>query len=328
MRVIYLLVLVFLSASLFGQRFMVNESNDTLLEFNNNQAFSTVSGNVLYTFSDNKIFAGDELVKPALQYTIKLKDLYGKGRNFLIDPESGNRIWTAKQGTFFIGDSYGYDETEVLGWLFPTDTSLVFINGLDTSIMGQALGTGWEQNELMLCFELFKSANKLEAYWMAKFVPVEEINGLPPGIRGTIYPEYGQGTSNEWWWDGQKFYPRYTPVNGVYTEWVFDGENLQPRLGGEILDKYHWDGTSFEPVWAREGRDEFEWDGNTIEQAWLSELPRSIIVENSDGATASDMLRNARLRPIYDGQEYENFIVVGEIPVPLAILKIMGLANR
>lgn len=326
MRVFFFLLSVFLAQFAFGQRYLTQGNGDTLLVLEEGKARAASTGNILYSYSETAIYSGDSESGEDLQFRLKVKDVLGKSRDFMINPE-GDKIWTVRNGTFFIGDSYGYNEEEVLGWLYPTDSGFLYINGLDTTVMGQILGLNWQAAEIMLGFELFKTSNRLEAHWREANPEVAKPL-LPEGVIGAIFPEYGKGSVNEWWWDGDLFYPRFVQRDGGFIEWTFDGQNLQPRFGGEVVDRYVWDGNNFEPLWDREGRDEWSWDGEQLEQSWLSGTNFYMIVENSPNAPDSETLKNARIRPIYEGQEFESYIVVGEMPVPLALLKILGLSYR
>ena len=138
----------------------------------------------------------------------------------------------------------------------------------------------------------------------------------PPVMTGTystMKPEWGNQTANEWMWDGKIFRPRWNVDPNL--SWTFDGETVKHQYDNNLYSEYSWDGENFKPVWHNNRYEEWTWDGKTIRQTWSTDFNNQFTIEDGE------------VKPWSSAHSENEWRLDGDIPVPLIIMVISGIAR-
>lgn len=129
----------------------------------------------------------------------------------------------------------------------------------------------------------------------------------------SIKPMWGNTTANEWIWDGKILRPRWN--NNPQLGWTFDGKTIKPYWGNNIYEQYEWDGEYFRPVWRTNRNLEWQWDGRIFKPVWDTDWKNQYTI--SSGI----------IKPWSNVHAEREWQMEGDIPIPLVILIISGIAR-
>lgn len=128
-----------------------------------------------------------------------------------------------------------------------------------------------------------------------------------------IKPIFGNITANEWLWDGKILRPRWN--TDPHLAWTFDGETVKPYISNNVYDQYGWDGEIFKPVWRTNRAQEWSWDGKRLQPTYSTDWANQYNIENGV------------IKPWSNVHPEKEWQVDGEIPIPLIILVVSGIAR-
>jgi hypothetical protein len=164
------------------------------------------------------------------------------------------------------------------------------------------------------------SAAVLVAYTLIKKYGLEKkLNRLRTQLPfqtnsySSIKPIWGNQTANEWIWDGKILRPRWNVDPRL--SWTFDGQTIKPQYGSNIYAQYSWDGENFKPVWRTNRNEEWSWDGRLMKPVWDTDWANQYVIE--DGV----------VKPWSNVHPEKEWHIDGDIPVPLVILIVSGIAK-
>ncbi len=166
------------------------------------------------------------------------------------------------------------------------------------------------------------SAAILVAYTLIKRFDLEsrmvvQQNKLPfeenPNGYATLRPMWGNATANEWMWDGTVLRPRWNVDPNL--AWTFDGKTIKPQYGSNIYLQYEWDGENFRPVWRSNRAMEWSWDGRIMKPIYDTDWANQYVIEAGV------------VKPWSNVHTEKEWRMEGDIPVPLIILIISGIAR-
>jgi len=309
---LYSLFTIYYSLLTAGSGYVFLADTSKLFFVNNNEIYSSNGKQLLYFQKGNIFFSGtsDERQNIFLLTTSmnpaseKLESVYEK------DSREASFSFTANK--FYSGKTESDD-------LRPR-TELIHVERLKKWLAFYA-----SYNDTLLAYYNFDSlppyAAIIVAYTLAKKFELEKKIAIQQTTQkvfqnntyATIKPFWGNTSANEWIWDGKTFHPRWNVDPKL--AWTFDGQTVKQYYGNNINLQYNWDGETLKPIWRTNRAEEWSWDGRQIKPIWDTDWANQYTFEDS------------LLKPWSTNHPEREWQIDGDIPMPLIILVISGIAK-
>ncbi len=306
------LAIVFLMSSAQGQEnWVIQYRGRNIFHFQNNQ-MSDSSGQILFTTKANLIFSGASKQSEDILYLVRSDDILSRETGNVYSPDMREVFYTMKKGRFYLGEEFNRERL-----LFTIKGNSHYIlgvfDGQADTLLAKISGNEWSNTGLVA------GLIALNLY----FGMDEKVVAAKPNIRdyadegniiGSIRPAWYDDYQSEWSWDGHVLKPAWG--NRPEDEWTFDGKSLRPYWDYNINQEWKWDGQFFKPAWNQNTDMIFEWDGQLLHPYWEFRMEDEWIIE--DG----------RARAKWSADSNHEWIIEGDMPIPVIALVILGFADR
>lgn len=266
---------------------------------------------LLYFKKGNIFFTGETDTKQNIFLLTTSIDVTSDNLQMVYEKDSREASYSFKNRKLFAGkpESEDFELKNELLHMERTGKWWAFYASATDSLIGY-----YEADSLPL------STAVITAYTLAvKFSlqdKVQQLHAEGPFVEAqyvSIKPIWGNVTANEWIWDGKFLRPRWNMDPRCV--WTFDGRVVRQEYVSNIYEQYEWDGENFKPMWRTNRNQEWTWDGRIMKPAW-----------STDWATQY-MIDNRIIKPWSNVHSEREWQVDGDIPIPLMILVISGIAR-
>ncbi len=306
--------LIFLSLSFSlsaGNGYVFLKDTSKLFYVRNNEIYSPDGKQLLYFQKGNIFFTGGSDDKKNIFLLTTSMDPAATKLQLIYEDQSRKPVYSFRDNKFYTGRTESEDlrdKTELLRieklkkWLAfyaSVNDSLLAYYPSDSLPSATAIIVAYT---LIIRFELEKKSGVLQ--------------GKPPFENkafATLKPAWGNTTANEWMWDGKVLRPRWNTDQRLM--WTFDGQTIKPFYGINTNEEYSWDGENFKPVWRTNRAQEWSWDGRIMKPIWDTDWANQYKIE--DGV----------IEPWSNVHTERQWNLDGDIPIPLIILVISGIAR-
>lgn len=286
-------------------------SKDTTAAYfvNENEIYNADSSRLLYFNKGNIFFSGGTDDRENIFLMTTSLDPQSKGLELLYEKNGQDPVYSFMKDIFYLGETHSADMRE--------GNEMLHIERSKKFVAFYA-----SYNDSLLAY--YKTADSLPASTavILAYLLVKE-NGLEKKIAAlmakpmfeNVYsdlkPATGNTVANEWIWDGKVLRMRWD-VDEKYM-WTFDGQIIK-QYGDNAYFQYSWDGANFKPLSRSDEGAEWTWDGHIMKPA-------------SDNNLADQyQIADGMINPADENIERQ-WRLDGNIPVPLIILVISGLAR-
>jgi hypothetical protein len=315
MRHFFLVVYLFLSVCAFASDGFVYLANKEKLFFvSGNDILSPDKSQVLYFNKGNIFFSGTSDDRQNIFLLTTSMNTATNKTAYLYEKDSRQATYCFVDNQFFVFQQSQSEENEAQKLLYITESGkwLAFYSAYNDSLLAY-----FEKDSLPAFVKIITAYTLIEKYDLInkKSVQWQEstTNAEQHGF-SSIKPIWGNVSAGEWIWDGQVLRPRWNADPRL--AWTFDGQTIKPYLGNNIYAQYSWDGEYFKPVWRNNRQLEWSWDGRILKPVW-----------DTDWANQY-MIQNGVIKPWSNVHTEREWQMDGEIPLPLIILVISGLALK
>ncbi len=308
----FLLIVVFLMPLAHGQEnWVIQYKGHNIFHVQNHQ-ISDSAGQVLYSIRANLIFSGASNKSEDMLYLVRSEDMLSRETGIVYSPDMRSVFYTTKKGRFYLGDEF--DRNRLLFSLKGNSHFILGVfDGQADTLLAKISGKEWSNTALVA------GLIALNLY----FGMDEKVVAAKPDIRdyadegniiGSIRPAWHDDYQNEWAWDGHVLKPSWS--ERPEDEWTFDGKSIRPYWSYDINQEWKWDGQFLKPAWNQNTDLIYEWDGTLLHPYWEFRMDDEWVIENG------------RARPKWSTDSSREWIIEGDIPLPLIALVILGYADR
>lgn len=316
-KIIVSLFILFLSAF----KIAVAQSADIYLFIDSTTIIGKISENKLYTgpeevaysLSGNILYVGDSATRTSMLFLVNAKDMLHTKTGVILQADGSTVQYIAMQNSFFLGDHPIDKEREkLLSFSVINDSVTEVYSGISGQLIGVVEGKLTTQVQIVAAahqyirhYHLDDSVHAI----MAQFSDIMITDG-----KSYIHPKLDMGPYYEWVWDGQTLKPMwgYRPED----EWSFDGKYLKPVWSADPQSEWVWDGSVLKPFWESGVDKQWLWDKNLLKPYWDSDPDLQWVFDEN------------LWRPMWRFNDAEEWVVEGTIPVPVAAIVILGMADR
>jgi len=295
-----------------GNGYVYAADKSQLFYIQENEIYSPDKSELLYFNKGNIFFAGTTddrnniyLMATSLDITTaKQQKVY----------EASNRVasYTFSNGKFYIGEPDD-DDAKAKAELLHVERAgkwMAFYATENDSLIGYYLADSiMPANAVLVAYTLIKKYNvQPKPALVATPVSSQNQNEV------TLKPIWGNISANEWVWDGQVLHPRWNVDPRL--AWTYDGQTIKPYYSTNIYEQYQWDGETFKPLWRTSRGQEWTWDGHILKPIWDTDWANQYLIE--DG----------KVKPWSNVHPEHEWQLSGDMPIPLIILIISGIAGQ
>lgn len=295
-----------------GSGYVFLADTSKLFFVNSNEIYSANGKQLLYFQKGNIFFSGTVDDRQNIFLLTTSMNPASEKLESVFEKDSREASFTFAANKFYSGKTESDD--------LRTRTELIHIERLKKWLAFYA-----SYNDTLLAYYHFDSlppsAAIMVAYTLAKKFDLEKkIVAQQPleqvfqnNTNATIKPFWGNSTANEWIWDGKIFRPRWNVDPKL--AWTFDGQTVKQYYGNNINLQYNWDGETLKPIWRTNRAEEWSWDGRQLKPVWDNDWANQYTFD--DGV----------LKPWSTNHPEREWQIDGDIPMPLIILVISGIAK-
>lgn len=294
-----------------GEGFVTLADSTKLFFVKDNEVYSPDKKQLLYIRKGNIFFTGNADERQNIYLMATSLNPGSDKLESLIEKDNRDPSYSFMDNKFYAGKLESEDLRERSQLLYATRA-------------GKWIALYASSNDSLLAYypadSLPGAITVLTAYTLSKKYNLEEKlqvkqQSLPYSNQGfvTLKPSWGNVTANEWMWDGQVFRPRWN-VDPRLT-WTFDGQTVKPLYGNNIYEQYSWDGETFKPIWRSSRTAEWTYDGRIFKPTWDTDWANQYTIENGV------------IKPWSNVHPEKEWQVDGDLPLPLIILVISGIAK-
>jgi len=293
------------------ENWVIQYRGQNIFHYQNHQ-LSDSSGQILFSTKVNLIFSGASNRNEDILYLVSSKDILSRETGNVYSSDMREVFYTMKKGHFYLGDQF--DKTRLLFTLKGNSRFILGVfDGQTDSFLVKISGKEWSNTGLI------SGLIALNQY----FGMDEKVLAAKPDIRdyadegniiGSIRPAWHDDYQAEWSWDGHVLKPAWG--NRPEDEWTFDGKSLRPYWDYNINQEWKWDGHFLKPAWNQNTDLIFEWDGQLLRPYWEFRMEDEWIIENG------------RARAKWSADSNREWIIEGDMPIPVIALIILGFADR
>jgi hypothetical protein len=286
------------------------DKTKALFFIDNDNIYSPDKKQLLYFKKGNIFFTSETDTKQNIFLLSTSMDVVSDKLQLLYEKDNRQPTFSFREGKLYAGNAESpdlQDKSELLH-IKRTGKWWAFYSSFNDSLLAY-----YEADSLPL------STAVITAYTLAvKYnlqAKLEVIRSEGPYVQSSfvsIKPIWGNVTPNEWIWDGKTLRPRWNTNPDCV--WSFDGQTVRQLYVSNIYEQYQWDGETFKPMWRNNRAQEWSWDGRIMKPSW-----------DTDWANQYQ-LDNRVIKPWSNVHSEKEWQVDGDIPIPLIILVISGMA--
>lgn len=310
-RLLLGMMLITIQAANAGSGYVYLSKTTYLFYVKNDEIFSPDKKNLLYFKKGNIFFSGETDTKQNIYLITTSTDITSDKLQMVYEKEAREPSYSFRDRKFYSGKAESEDlreKSELLHiertgkwWAFYSsfNDSLLAYYEADSLPLSTAVITAYT---LVVKFNLQAKLNLVRAegpFMQASFV--------------SIKPVWGNVTANEWIWDGTYLRPRWN--TDLRCIWSFDGQIIKQVYINNIYEQYQWDGENFKPLWRNNRTQEWSWDGRILKPTWDTDWANQYVFENRI------------IKPWSNVHSEKEWQIDGDIPIPLVILVISGIAR-
>ena len=309
---IFTSLLLFSLTTHAGNSFVfIGDTTNKLFWCSNNQIYSPDKQTLVYFQKGNIFFSGENESRNNIFFVTTSMDFNSDKLELLYEKDNRSATYSFSHNKFYLGknQSEDFQKKNELIHVQRAKKWLAFYSSLNDSLLA-----------FYAADSLPSSAAIMVAYTLNKKLDLEskislKQNRLPfdDAPFSTLKPVLGNQTVNEWIWDGRFLRPRWNVDQRLV--WTFDGQTIKPVNGNNIYDQYTWDGENFKPIWRTNNAEEWSWDGHQFKPVWSSDPANQYFIQ--DGT----------IKPTDGTHPEKEWKMEGDIPVPMLILIISGIAR-
>lgn len=288
------------------------DSNTIIGKISDNKLFTGPS-EVAYTLSGNTVYVGDSTSKEQILFLVNAKDMLHRKSGVILQADGRTVQYIAMQNSFYLGDHpIDKDNEELLHFEVINDSLTEVYSGISDLLIGVIEGKLTSQSQVTAAAHQYIRHFSLDDSVRARMAQFS-VDIVTDG-KSFIHPKLDMGPYYEWVWDGQTLKPLwgYRPED----EWVFDGKYLKPAWSADPQTEWVWDGKVLKPFWESGVDKQWLWDDAMLKPFWDS---------NPDLQWTFD---EGVWRPMWRFNDAEEWVVEGYVPVPVAALVVLGMADR
>jgi hypothetical protein len=306
-----LLLLLSLAGKAGNSFVFAGDTTNKLFWCSNNEIYSPDKQTLLYFQKGNIFFKGETDSRNNIFLLTSSMDFNSDKLELMYEKDNRSATYSFSNNKFYLGknESADFQKRNELIHVQRAKKWMAFYSSLNDSLLG-----------FYAADSLPSSAAILVAYTLNKKFDLEskislKQNRLPfdDAPFAIIKPVLGDQTVNEWIWDGKILRPRWNVDPRL--AWTFDGQKAKPLNGTNVYDEYSWDGETFKPIWRTNNAEEWSWDGHQFKPVWGNDANNQYIIDNGTVKPADG---------IHPEKEWR---MEGDIPVPMLILIISGIAR-
>ena len=293
-----------------GSGYIVARDTTPLYFVNDNEIYSADKDQLLYFNKGNIFFKGGTDDRQNILLMASSMVPTGKELQLLYEKDNEEPVYSFTKDRFYLGETHSADMRERNEMLH-----------IERSKKFMAFYASW--NDSLLAY--YKIADSLPSstaiildythikkFGLEKKTMAQMAKPLFENQYSDLKPAAGNTTANEWIWDGKVLRLRWD-VDEKYM-WTFDGQTIK-QYGNNSYFQYSWDGQNFKPLSRTDESQEWNWDGKVIKPASVNDY------------TNQYMVADGMVKPWSDTNIAREWRLDGDIPVPLIILVISGLAK-
>ena len=306
-----IIALVSLTCKAGNSYVFMGDTSNRLFYVTNNEVYSPDKSTLLYFQKGNIFFKGAIEDRSGIFLLTSSMDLNSDDLQLLYEKGNRNPTYSFAKNKFYLGknESEEFRAKNELIHVQRAKKWLAFYSSYNDSLLAFYVADYLPSSiAIIVAYTLSRKLN-LESKLTVK------QNSLPfdDAPFSTIKPIIGNQTLNEWMWDGKLLRPRWNVDQRLV--WTFDGQTAKPLYGTNVFDQYTWDGENFKPAWRTDNTKEWSWDGTQIKPVWGDNLSNQYIIANGT------------VKPAYGVQPEKEWNIEGNIPIPVLILILSGIAR-
>lgn len=301
----------FFSHLLAGTGFVYLADTSKLFYGINNEIYSATGQQLLYFQKGNIFFKGNDDEKQNIFLLTTSMNSNSDKTELLYEKDKNMPVYSFAANKFYNGNVQSDDLKE--------KTELIHVEKIKKWLSFYA-----SHNDSLLAYynadSLPSSTAILVAYTLIKKYDLDKQNiskrEMPPfqtAEYASLKPVWGNTTANEWLWDGKVLRPRWNVDPRLV--WTFDGSTLQPQNSSNIYQQYEWDGENFKPIWRTNKAEEWTYDGRLIKPIYDTDWANQYVMENGV------------IKPWSNVHSEKEWNIDGDIPIPVVILVLSGIAK-
>lgn len=315
-RLCFLLFIFAFYLSKAGSGFVSLPDSTRLFFINNNEIYSPDAKTLLYFQKGNIFFNGTSDDRQNIFLLTTSMDAGNKKTQTIYEKDSREASYSFSDNKFYLGKAESDEEKEKLELIHVERMKkwLAFYASYNDTLLAY-----YNADSLPASSAIMVAYTLIQKFHLEKKLAVQQLSQARAGqvLQGnsyaTIKPFWGNQTANEWIWDGQIFRPRWNIDPRL--AWTFDGQTVKPYYGNNIYAQYSWDGETLKAIWRTNRAEEWSWDGRQIKPVWDSDWANQYTIENGI------------IKPWSGVHTEREWQMDGEIPMPLIILVISGIAK-
>lgn len=309
--VCFLLVIFSLAKS--GNGFVYLSDTSKLFYASNNEIYTPNGKELLYFQKGNIFFRGTTDERQNIYLMVTSLNTASDKLELIYEKDSRQPAYSFSKNKFYPGKIESDD--------FRERTELIHVER-----MKKWLAFYSSYNDSLIAYfnadSLPSSATILVAYTLIKRFDLEKQMAVKQQLPlqttdepayATMRPMWGNATANEWMWDGKVLRPRWNVDPRL--AWTFDGKTIKPMYGNNIYQQYEWDGENFKPIWRTNRAEEWTYDGRVMKRIYDTDWANQYVIDSGV------------LKPWSNVHTEKEWRLEGDIPVPLMILIISGIAR-
>lgn len=314
MKRIALLVLFFLLTTILqaGNGYIYLADNTKLFYASNNEVYSPDGRQLLYFQKGNIFFSGGEDDKQHIFFLTTSMNPASTKLEMVYEKDSRKPLYSFANNKFYAGKTESddlRDKTELLH-IEQSKKWLAFYATATDSLLAY-----YPVDSLPGSMAIITAYTLIKQYGLEDKINVTQPSA--PAFQNTPYatikPVLGNQTANEWMWDGKILRPRWNVDQRLM--WTYDGQIIKPMYSTSVYDQYSWDGETFKPLWRTSRAQEWNWDGRLMKPIWDTDWANQYKIE--DGV----------VKPWSNVHTEREWLLEGDIPIPLIILIVSGIAR-
>ncbi len=308
-----LLPIIFIACMQAGAQgqFIFMADKTKLFEVRKNEFYSADDRQLLYFQKGNIFFNGSTDERQNIFLLTTAMNLNSEKLESAFERDNREASYSFQNNKFYLGKTESDDLRE--------NTELIHVERT-----GKWMSFYASYNDSLLAYyradSVLPSAAVLVAYTLSRKYALPKkivVQQAPLPFQNSpfssIKPIWGNITANEWLWDGKILRPRWNADPRL--AWTFDGETVKPYSSNNVYEQYGWDGETFKPVWRTNRAQEWTWDGKRLQPTYSTDWANQYNLENGI------------IKPWSNVHPEKEWQIEGDIPVPLIILVISGIAR-
>jgi len=269
-------------------------------------------GRPMFNMRGNIIFFGNGQANEDMAYLVRGRNLFARETGIVYDPSMEQALFSMRKGRFYLGGDL--DPNRLL-FRVKGNGEYIFgiFDGLTDSLLAEVEGRGWTNVNLVAALILLNNYYRQDSVVIAER-PDISLYADEGEVIGMIRPAWRDDFLQEWTWNGHVLKPFWG--NRPEDEWTFDGKYLRPYWGFDRMEEWAWDGEFLKPAWNNDPKFIYQWDGELLRPFWEYRQSEEWVIEDGNA------------RPKWSTDPNREWIIEGEVPLPVIALVILGFADR